>query len=461
MNKDLRLLVVDDEESMREFLRLMFEKEGYIVFTADSSEKAMEFFNEEIFDLVVSDIQLGRGMNGMELLKQIKKISPETIFLMVTAYATLETAIEAFREGAWDYILKPFDINEIKIKIANALEKRSLELEVIRLRRELSEKYRYQNIIGKNEKMLRIFDLIERVAPTDAAVLVTGESGTGKDLVARAIHYSSHRKNHSFVFINCPAMPEQLLESELFGHTKGSFTGAIRDKEGLLEQANNGTVFLDEIGEMPLQMQVKLLNVLQDKKFRRVGGNKEISSNFRLITATNRKLQAAVENGKFREDLWYRINVIQIDMPPLRERLDDIPLLINYFLLKFREQTSKKIKGIDPVSIKALESYNWPGNVRELENAIERAVTLETTDQITLDSLPDKITQHFNNGGAVQVDEKGFDLESHIENEYRKYLAAALLQANGVQTRAAQYLKMPVRSFRYLIDKYDIKVEEK
>jgi two-component system response regulator PilR (NtrC family) len=391
----------------------------------------------------------------------MKKISPETIFLMITAYATLETAIEAFREGAWDYILKPFDINEIKIKIANALEKRSLELEVIRLRRELSEKYRYQNIIGKNEKMLRIFDLIERVAPTDAAVLVTGESGTGKDLVARAIHYGSHRKNHSFVFINCPAMPEQLLESELFGHIKGSFTGAIRDKEGLLEQANNGTVFLDEIGEMPLQMQVKLLNVLQDKKFRRVGGNKEISSNFRLITATNRKLQAAVENGKFREDLWYRINVIQIDMPPLRERLDDIPLLINYFLLKFREQTSKKIKGIDPVSIKALESYNWPGNVRELENAIERAVTLETTDQITLDSLPDKITQHFNNGGAVQVSEKGFDLESHIENEYRKYLTAALLQAKGVQTRAAQYLKMPVRSFRYLIDKYDIKVEEK
>jgi len=460
MNKDLRLLVVDDEESMREFLRLMFEKEGYIVFTADSSEKAIQLFNEEIFDLVVSDIQLGRGMNGVELLKKIKKISPETIFLMVTAYATLETAIEAFREGAWDYILKPFDINEIKIKIANALEKRSLELEVIKLRRELSEKYRYQNIIGKNEKMLRIFDLIERVAPTDAAVLVTGESGTGKDLVARAIHYSSHRKNHSFVFINCPAMPEHLLESELFGHTKGSFTGAIRDKEGLLEQANNGTVFLDEIGEMPLQMQVKLLNVLQDKKFRRVGGNKEISSNFRLITATNRKLQAAVEDGKFREDLWYRINVIQIDMPPLRERLDDIPLLINYFLLKFREQATKKIKGISPVSIKALESYNWPGNVRELENAIERAVTLETSDQITLDTLPDKITQHFKNGGAVQVGEKGFDLEFHIENEYRKYLAAALLQAKGVQTRAAQYLKMPIRSFRYLIDKYDIKAED-
>lgn len=459
MNEDLRLMIVDDEESMREFLRLMLEKEGYTVRTAESSEKAIQLFNEEIFDLVISDIQLGRGINGMELLKKLKKISPETLFIMITAYATLETAIEAFREGAWDYILKPFDINEIKIKIANALEKRSLELEVIRLRRELSEKYRYQNIIGKNDKMLRIFDLIERVAPTDAAVLITGESGTGKDLVARAIHYSSHRKNHSFVFINCPAMPEQLLESELFGHMKGSFTGAIRDKEGLLEQANNGTVFLDEIGELPLQMQVKLLNVLQEKKFRRVGGNKEISSNFRLITATNRKLQEAIDEGKFREDLWYRINVIQIDMPPLRDRIEDIPLLVNYFLLKFREQTGKKTKSINPEAVKALESYNWPGNVRELENAIERAVTLEMNDQITLDSLPEKVTQHFKEGVAVSVGEQGFDLESHIENEYRKYLTAALLQAKGVQTKAAQYLKMPVRSFRYLIDKYNIKTD--
>lgn len=459
MNEDLRLMIVDDEESMREFLCLMLEKEGYTVRTAESAEKAIQLFNEEIFDLVISDIQLGRGINGMELLKRLKKTSPETLFIMITAYATLETAIESFREGAWDYILKPFDINEIKIKIANALEKRSLELEVIRLRRELSEKYRYKNIIGKNDKMLRIFDLIERVAPTDAAVLITGESGTGKDLVARAIHYSSHRKNHSFVFINCPAMPEQLLESELFGHMKGSFTGAIRDKEGLLEQANNGTVFLDEIGELPLQMQVKLLNVLQEKKFRRVGGNKEISSNFRLITATNRKLQEAIDEGKFREDLWYRINVIQIDMPPLRDRLEDIPLLVNYFLLKFREHTGKKIKGINPEAVKALESYNWPGNVRELENAIERAVTLEMTDQITLDSLPDKVTQRFKEGVAVKVGEQGFDLEPHIENEYRKYLTAALLQAKGVQTKAAQYLKMPVRSFRYLIDKYNIKTD--
>lgn len=459
MNNDLKLLIVDDEESMRDFLRVMLIKEGYSVSTVESGEKALELFNEEIFDLVITDIQLGKGINGVEVLKRIKKISPETIFLMVTAYATIETAIEAFREGAWDYLLKPFDVNDIKMKIANALEKRSLELEVLRLRKELSEKYRYQNIVGKNEKMLRIFDLIEKVAPTDAAILITGESGTGKDLVARAIHYSSHRKNNSFVFINCPALPEQLLESELFGHMKGSFTGAIRDKEGLLEQANNGTVFLDEIGEMSLQMQVKLLNVLQEKKFRRVGGNKEISSNFRLITATNRKLQEAIAEGKFREDLWYRINVIQIDMPPLRERLDDVPILVNYFLLKYMKQTGKIIKNVSSQALQALENYSWLGNVRELENAIERAVTLESSDQITLNSLPDKVISNFQKGDEVRLGESGFDLESYIDNEYRKYISAALAEAKGIQTKAAQFLKMPVRSFRYLIEKYKIKTE--
>ena len=460
MNNDLKLLIVDDEESMRDFLRVMLIKEGYKVSTAESGEKAVELFREEIFDLVITDIQLGKGINGVEVLKRIKKISPETIFLMVTAYATIETAIEAFREGAWDYMLKPFDVNDIKMKIANALEKRSLELEVIRLRRELSEKYRYKNIVGKNEKMLRIFDLIEKVAPTDAAVLITGESGTGKDLVARAIHYSSHRKNNSFVFINCPALPEQLLESELFGHMKGSFTGAIKDKEGLLEQADNGTVFLDEIGEMSLQMQVKLLNVLQEKKFRRVGGNKEISSNFRLITATNRKLQDAITEGKFREDLWYRINVIQIDMPALRERADDIPFLVNSFFLKYREQMDKKIKAVNPQAMKALESYSWPGNVRELENAIERAVTLESGSEIALESLPDKIVANFHKAEEIQLGESGFDLEVYIDGEYKKYLSAALAAADGVQTKAAQYLKMPVRSFRYLIEKYNIKTED-
>lgn len=460
MNNDLKLLIVDDEESMRDFLRVMLIKEGYKVSTAESGEKAVDLFKEEIFDLVITDIQLGKGINGVEVLKRIKKISPETIFLMVTAYATIETAIEAFREGAWDYMLKPFDVNDIKMKIANALEKRSLELEVIRLRRELSEKYRYKNIVGKNEKMLRIFDLIEKVAPTDAAVLITGESGTGKDLVARAIHYSSHRKNNSFVFINCPALPEQLLESELFGHMKGSFTGAIKDKEGLLEQADNGTVFLDEIGEMSLQMQVKLLNVLQEKKFRRVGGNKEISSNFRLITATNRKLQDAITEGKFREDLWYRINVIQIDMPALRERADDIPFLVNSFFLKYREQMDKKIKAVSPQAMKALESYSWPGNVRELENAIERAVTLESGSEIALESLPDKIVANFHKAEEIQLGESGFDLEVYIDGEYKKYLSAALAAADGVQTKAAQYLKMPVRSFRYLIEKYNIKTED-
>jgi len=356
--------------------------------------------------------------------------------------------------------MKPFDVNEIKIKIKKALEKRELELEVIRLRREVQEKYRYKNIIGKDEKMLRIYDLIEKVSQTDTAVLITGESGTGKDLAARAIHYSSNRKDEPFVSINCPAIPETLLESELFGHMKGSFTGAVQNKKGLFEKADKGTIFLDEIAELSPQMQVKLLKVLQEKKFRRVGGTEEISSDFRQICATNRKVPEMIDEGKFREDLWYRINVIQIDMIPLRERRGDIPMLIEFFIAEYSKKLKTMITEVSKEAMAKMVNYSWPGNVRELENTIERALTLETEDKITVSSLPDKIadekkvSSNYQGHGWKGED---FDLKEHIDIETKNYILQALERSKGVHTKAAKLLKMPVRSFRYLMDKYNIK----
>jgi len=460
MTNDIRILIVDDEESMRDFLRLMLTREGYSVSTAEDGIDALEKIRENIFDLIVTDIQLGTEISGVDVLKEVKQITPETIVLMITAFATLETAVEAFREGAYDYLMKPFDVNEIKIKIKKALEKRELELEVIRLRREVQEKYRYKNIIGKDEKMLRIYDLIEKVAQTDTAVLITGESGTGKDLVARAIHYSSNRKDEPLVSINCPAIPETLLESELFGHMKGSFTGAVQNKKGLFENADKGTIFLDEIAELSPQMQVKLLKVLQEKKFRRVGGSEEIFSDFRQICATNREVPKMIEAGTFREDLWYRINVVQIDMIPLRERRGDIPLLIEYFISEYSKKLKIMITEVSKDAMAKMVSYSWPGNVRELENTIERALTLETEDKITMNSLPDKIVGEKITSSNYQQSEwreKNFDLKEYIDTETKDYVLQALERSKGVHTKAAKLLMMPVRSFRYLMDKYNIK----
>ncbi len=460
MPHDIRILIVDDEESMRDFLRLMLTKEGYNITTAASGEEAVKILEENIFDLIVSDMQLGGKLNGVDILKTAKKLSHETVVLMITAYATLETAIETFREGAYDYVMKPFDVNEIKIKIKKALENRELELEVIRLRRELEEKFRYKNIVGKDEKMLKIFDLIEKVSQTEATVLLTGESGTGKDMVARAIHYSSFCKDGPFVSINCPAIPEALLESELFGHMKGSFTGAVQNKKGLFEQADGGTLFLDEIAELPLQMQVKLLNVLQEKKFRRVGGTQEIESNFRLICATNRDIPTMIEQNLFREDLWYRINVIQIEMIPLRMRRGDIPLLIQHFITNLAERSKSRITEVDKEALSLLVNYDWPGNVRELENVIERALTLETENIITKGSLPEKIVTQSSSAqetSQIQLTEEGLDLRKYIDDETRRIILEALEMTNGTHTKAAKLLKMPVRSLRYMLDKYEIK----
>ena len=338
-------------------------------------------------DVLISDIKMP-GMSGVDVLREAKRIDPDIVGIMITAFASTESAVEALRLGAYDYLTKPFDVEELKAKVNNALERRTLKQENVLLKRALRTASAFSNIIGRSKAMHDVFDLIETVAPTNSTILVTGESGTGKELVARAIHVNSLRRDHPFVALNCGALPETLLESELFGHMRGAFTGAAVTKKGLLEAAEHGTVFLDEISEMSPMMQVKLLRVLQERTFRRLGGNEEIEADIRIIAATNRDLPAAVAEGKFREDLYYRINVIPIQLPPLRERREDIAPLAEHFVAKYRERTGKTITGLTEDAIRALEAGDWPGNVRQLENVIERAVALERGPMIQVSSLP-------------------------------------------------------------------------
>jgi two-component system response regulator PilR (NtrC family) len=378
---------------------------------------------------------------------------------MITAFASTETAVEALRMGAYDYLSKPFDVDELKIVVRNALERRQLKQENVLLKRALRTTHRFSNIVGRSDAMLSVFKLIETVAPTNSTILVTGESGTGKELVARAIHYNSMRRDRPFVALNCGALPETLLESELFGHMKGAFTGAASNKKGLIEVAEKGTIFLDEIGEMSPMMQVKLLRVLQERKFRRLGGTDELEATMRVIAATNQDLSKMVADGRFREDLFYRINVIPLHLPPLRDRSEDIPLLAEYFLTKYREQMDKPISGISQEALDHLEAYEWPGNIRELENVIERAVALEKTQAILLESLPEHIVRRVPKGPAAagSLPESGFDLEEHVKGLEREYIAQALNRAGGVQVKAAELLGMSFRSFRYYAKKYNLK----
>ena len=376
MLKD-KILVADDEQSMREFLDIMLKKEGYKVSLASNGEEVIKLIEKDIFDLVLMDIRMPR-LDGISTLKKIKAISPETIVIMITAYASADTAIKAMKEGAYDYITKPFKVEEIKLIIKNALEKKNLQKENILLKQVVRDRYHFENIIGQSSKMLDLYKLLEKVAPTKTNILITGESGTGKELVAKAIHYNSPRKEKPFVTLNCGAIPESLIESELFGHMKGAFTDAIATKKGLFEVADEGTIFLDEISELPLLMQVKLLRVLQDREFKRVGGTEDIRVDVRIISATNKDLEEAVREKRFREDLFYRLNVIQIKLPPLRERREDIPLLAMHFLKKYSEELNKNILTISPEALRILLNYDYPGNVRELQNIIERAVALES-----------------------------------------------------------------------------------
>jgi two-component system response regulator PilR (NtrC family) len=378
---------------------------------------------------------------------------------MITAFAAADTAIEAMRLGAHDYLSKPFDVDELKIKVRNALEQRQLRQENVLLKRALGTTHQFANIVGRSEKMLAIFKLIEQIARTDSTVLVTGESGTGKEWVARAIHFYSLRRDRPFVALNCGAVPETLLESELFGHMKGSFTGASSNKKGLVESAEKGTLFLDEIGEMNPLMQVKLLRVLQERKFRRLGGVEELEANIRVIAATNQDLPRMVADGKFREDLFYRINVIPIHLPPLRDRDEDIPLLAEYFLEKYREQMSKDVHALSQTAMDLLEAYDWPGNIRELENVIERAVALEESQTILPESLPEHIAKRVAKGPAAAglLPENGFNLEEHVEGLEKEYITQALARSGGVQVKAAELLGMSFRSFRYYVKKYNLK----
>jgi two-component system response regulator PilR (NtrC family) len=448
-----RILVVDDEKSIQEFLRLLLVEGGYEVTTASSMEEGRKTFFEDSFDLVLCDIIMPDG-NGLDLLQEMKAHNIRSSVIMMTAYTSTKSAIDAMKRGAYDYISKPFDVEELKVIVQKALEKTELVDENVYLRRELEQKYQFSNIIGRSNPMKEIFALIERVARTSSTVLLEGESGTGKELIARAIHYQSPRSSHRFLSVNCGALPENLLESELFGHERGSFTGAVRQKKGLFREAHLGSLFLDEIGEMSLAMQVKLIRALQEKKVRRVGGHQEEPVDTRIIAATNQDLQEKIENNDFREDLYYRINVIPIRLPPLRERREDIPLLVDYFIKKTSKEMGIEPKRISVEAMRVLEGYFWPGNVRELENVIERALALSTSENIALDDIPVQLVQ----GGAkhpssVDIPDDGLDLENYLDGIRRQVMGQALSRCDGVQTQAAELLGMTFRSFRYYAKK--------
>jgi len=452
------ILVVDDEKSMRDFLSIFLKQEGYQVKCASSGRDAFELLEKKEFDLVITDIKMP-DISGVDVLRKINSINLNTPVIMITAFASNETALEALQEGVYDYILKPFNVDEMKIIVKRALEKKRLLDENAYLKTELEEKHRYSQILGKSEKIEKIFKLIDQVADGNSTISISGESGTGKELVARAIHLRSSRKNNSFVCISCGAIEENLLLSELFGHKKGAFTGAISDKKGLLEEAEGGTFFLDEIGEAPLSIQVKLLRVLQDKEFKRVGENKNIKIDVRFISATNQNLLELVKKKIFREDLYYRLNVIPVGLPPLRERKEDIPILAEGFLKRFTESNNRKIKGFTPEAMESLERFNWPGNVRELENAIERAVVLESSNVIQAKSLPESVTALFKTSESQipKLSEEGIDLEEYIEKIEKELITTALNRTNGVLNKAASLLNLSFRSFRYRLEKYKIK----
>jgi two-component system, NtrC family, response regulator PilR len=453
-----RILVVDDERSMRELLAIVLRREGYEVLLAENGRIAIETLEREPIDILISDIQMP-DLSGVDVLRAAKRIDQDILGIMITAFASTETAVEAMRLGACDYLSKPFDVDLLKMKVREKVENRQLRQENVLLKRTLGLSHQFSNIIGRSETMLEVFKMIETVARTSSTILLTGESGTGKGLVAQAIHLQSLRRDKPMVSLNCGAMPETLLESELFGHMRGAFTGADTNKKGLLEVAEKGTVFLDEIGEMSAVMQVKLLRVLQERRFRRLGGLEELQADIRVIAATNRDLAKAVAEGRFREDLYYRINVIPITLPPLRDRREDIPFLAEHFLAKYAEQMGKPVMTIAHSAMDLLLLHDWPGNIRELENVLERAVALEATPTILPESLPPSIRGAGPRTGppADGLPDSGFDLEAHVKQIECGYLSEALQRAGGVQVKAAELLGMSFRSFRYYVKKYNLR----
>ncbi len=450
------ILVVDDELSMREFLEILLRKEGYGVDTAKHGEEALASLDRHPYDLVICDIMMPR-VDGMQVLRRVKEVSPETQVIMITAFASTESAVEAMKIGAYDYITKPFKVDEIKLVIAKALEKSRLVQENTLLRQELKSRYAFENLlVGSSRPMLELYEMIRQVASTRSNVLISGESGTGKELAAKATHYLSPRKDKPFLTVNCGAIPRELMESELFGHKKGAFTGAYQHKKGLFEMADQGTIFLDEIGELDTSIQVKLLRAIQDKTFKAVGGLEDVLVDVRVIAATNLNLEEAVAQGRFREDLYYRLNVIRLRMPPLRERKDDIPILAQHFLEVYAKELGKPIKKISHEAELLLLLYDYPGNVRELENIIERAVVLEHQDVILPESLPEFLRRPEEPGAvpaAVGLPEQGMNLDVTIEEIERRLITEALRRSKGVKKDAAELLGISFRSFRYRLAK--------
>jgi two-component system response regulator AtoC len=451
-----RILIVDDEESFRHMLSVILIKEGYEVDTSSNGEEALQKATASTFDHILCDVRMPR-MDGLAFLREIKKTGMETTITVMSAYGTVDTAIEAMKLGAYDYISKPFKPDEIILTLRKAEEREQLRKENQLLRKEVAKEYSFENIVSKNEGMLKIFDVIKKVAHYKSTVLITGESGTGKELVARALHYNSDRSPNPFIAVNCGAIPENLLESELFGHAKGAFTDAIRTKKGLFEEADGGTLFLDEIGDLPGQLQVKLLRVLQDGEIRRVGESKPIKIDVRIVAATVKDLPKEVNEGRFREDLFYRLNVLPLHIPPLRERKEDIPLLIHHFIGKYNQAMNKNVNGVDHKAMETLMSYRWYGNVRELENTIERAIVLSEKNDIEAENLPIEIQTRSKEEPQPEIlPDEEYSIKKASKSLEINLIKKALKKTKGNHTHAARLLEISHRALLYKIKEYEI-----
>ncbi|MFH2005641.1 MAG: sigma-54 dependent transcriptional regulator [bacterium] len=449
------ILIVDDEASVRDWLAIYLKRTGHSFQTAANGGEALQLLRQEKFDLVITDLKMP-NVSGLEVLRAVKEHAADTEVVVITAFATPETAIEAMKAGAYDYLTKPFKIDEMGLIINRALEKRALVQDVVALREQLVGQYRFENLVGKSEAMRQVFDLAKHVAATKSTVLITGESGTGKELVARALHNASPRAQDPFVAINCGAIPDNLLEAELFGHVRGAFTGAVSDSTGMFMAAQAGTLVLDEIGELPLALQVKLLRALQERKVRPVGGTRDRQVDVRVVAITNRDLETEVTEGRFRQDLYYRLNVINIQVPPLSARTEDIPLLVHHFVRKFALEQNKRIETVDPDAMSRLLGYSFPGNVRELENLVERAVTLAPGATLTATHLSPPPLSPSPRHTLGELPPDGVNLEEIVADLERAYIRKALERTGGVRKDAAKLLGVSFRSLRYRLDKLKI-----
>jgi DNA-binding NtrC family response regulator len=444
MKRHASILVVEDDRAQREALQEILQQEGYDLETAPDGETGLQRLQEQGFDLVLADMALP-GMSGLDILKFLVSRQPHCLCIIITGYATVKNSVDAMRQGAYDYLPKPVDPQELRLVVHRALEHQHLQKENLDLKKQLYKRFGFANIIGTSEQLNQLFDLIRKVADTDSTVLLLGESGTGKELIARAIHYNSHRRQGPLVPVNCAAIPEELLESELFGHERGAFTHAIRTRIGRFEQASGGTIFLDEVADMSPGLQVKLLRVLQDRSFERIGGVKSIKVDIRVIAATNQDLEALVRQGKFREDLYYRLNVIPLRVPPLRERVGDIPLLVAHFFQQFSKKKNKPPKRLSPAAMALLNRYSWPGNVRELENLMERLVILAEGDVVDMEDLPQRFRETLSlgdRGESIDFSPEGLNLPQALQELERRLILKALEQSNWVKSRAAQLLHL-------------------